>query len=305
MTLLPFLVSKLEGKDNSFDGKEQEIEPYHKQLKKVQFHFEAKESQEEDENTVALQLLDFYWLTESQVDKRLPLFPGFCSQLIHDHLPQQRIWYMDPISGPPTRNDVVRETMKRSMTVANETGQEYGVVTYDLAVALKAYSIQALDSPLFDKLLIMLGNFHLEMAFYGAIDTFINQSGAEYLLTKSRRLAEGSLMGFIRGKYHNCCTRIQDILALVMERKLYESFISTLDSERRDAFDDFFAHVPQDRSMQTRYLESSLIFRQHIQEYDIFHWNNEWCPWPNCPILDHVCLHGKQSPQESDVCSVY
>ena len=49
--------------------------------------------------------------------------------------------------------------------MANETGQEYGVVTYDLAVALKAYSIQALDAPLFDKLLIMLGNFHLEMAF--------------------------------------------------------------------------------------------------------------------------------------------
>ena len=89
--------------------------------------------------------------------------------------------------------------MKRSMNVANETGQEYGVVTYDLAVALKAYSIQALDAPLFDKLLIMLGNFHLEMAFYGAIGTFINESGAEYLLTESGILAEGSLMGFIRG----------------------------------------------------------------------------------------------------------
>ena len=42
--------------------------------------------------------------------------------------------------------------------------KNYGVVTYDLAVALKAYSIQALDTPRFDKLLIMLGNFHLELA---------------------------------------------------------------------------------------------------------------------------------------------
>ena len=68
---------------------------------------------------------------------------------------------MDPISAPPTRKDVVRETMNRAMNVAIETHQEYGVVTYDLAVALKAYSIQALDAPLFDKLLIMLGNSHL------------------------------------------------------------------------------------------------------------------------------------------------
>ena len=183
-------------KRRQFGGKEREIEPFHKQLKKARFHFQQPESQEEG-NTVALQLIDFYWLTQSQLEKRLPLFPGFYSQFIQDHLPQQRILYMDPISAPPTRDDVVRETMKRSMKVANETGQEYGVVTYDLAVALKAYSIQALDSPLFDKLLIMLGNFHLEMAFYGAIGTFINESGAEYLLTECGISAEGSLIGFI------------------------------------------------------------------------------------------------------------
>ena len=178
-TIIPDDTSTVSGirigrKRRQFDGKEREIEPYYKQLKKARFHLEPKGSQEdeeeeEEENIIELKLLDFYWLTESQVDKKFPLFPGFCSQFIHDHLPQQRIWYMDPISAPPTRNDVVRETMKRSMNVANETGQEYGVVTYDLAVALKAYSIQALDAPLCDKLLIMLGNFHLEMAFYGAI----------------------------------------------------------------------------------------------------------------------------------------
>ena len=72
--------------------------------------------------------------------------------------------------------------MKRSMNVA-ETQQEYGIVTYDLAFAHKAYSIQALDAPLFHKLFIMLGNFHLELAFYGAVGTFLNESGAAYLLS--------------------------------------------------------------------------------------------------------------------------
>ena len=40
--------------------------------------------------------------------------------------------------------------------MAIETHQEYGVVTYDLAVVLKAYSIQTIDAPPFDKLIIML-----------------------------------------------------------------------------------------------------------------------------------------------------
>ncbi len=145
---------------------------------------------------------------------------------IHEHLhimdllPLQRICYMDPISRSPANNDVVRETMIRTNNVAKETGQDYAVVTYDLAVALKAYSMQALETPLFDKLLIMLGNFHIELAFYGAVGTLINKSGIQFILTEADILAEGSMMGFIKGKFYNRCTRIHEILANVLEQKL-------------------------------------------------------------------------------------
>ena len=81
--------------------------------------------------------------------------------------------------------------MIRTMNVANETGQEYAVVTYDLQVALEAYSIQAIETPLFDKLLVMLGHFHIELAFYGAVGTFINESGIEFILSEADILAEG------------------------------------------------------------------------------------------------------------------
>ena len=74
---------------------------------------------------------------------------------------------------------------QRKSKFANETGQEYAVVTYDLQVALKAYSIQAIETPMFDKLLVMLGHFHVELEFYGAVGTFINDSGIEYILTEA------------------------------------------------------------------------------------------------------------------------
>ena len=42
-----------------------------------------------------------------------------------------------------------------------------------------------------------LGNFQIELAFYGAVGTFINESGIELILTEADILAEGSMMGFI------------------------------------------------------------------------------------------------------------
>ena len=173
---------------------------------------------------------------------------------------------MDPISAPPTRNDVVRETMSRTMRVAAETGQEYGVVTYDLAVTLKAYCIQALDSPIFDKLLIMLVNFHLELAFYGAIGTYISDSGIEHLLTDSGILAEGSLMGFLKGKFYNQCARVHEMLAQVMERKLYESFVTTVPKDTQDAVDDLLTELPDEPAAQERFI-SQPSFGGHQQEY--------------------------------------
>lgn len=116
------------------------------------------------------------------------------------------------------------------------------LVTYDLAVALKAYYIQALYARLFHKLLVLLLNFHLELAFYGAIGTFVNESGTEHLLTESGILAEESLMGFIHGKYYNRCVRIHDIFAVAMERKIHDSFHSNLTQE--DYMKALLAEVP-------------------------------------------------------------
>ena len=52
----------------------------------------------------------------------------------------------------------------------------------------------------FDELIILLGNFHLELAFFFlAVGTFLADSGIEYLITEANVLAEGSLAGFMKG----------------------------------------------------------------------------------------------------------
>ena len=159
--------------------------------------------------------------------------------------------------------------MIRTMNVANETGQEYAVVTYDLQVALKAYSIHAIETPMFDKLLVMLGHFHVELAFYGAVGTFINDSGIEYILTEANILAEGSMMGFIKGKLYNRCTRIHKLLANVLEQKLYERFVFETPEVDHDLFQQVMSTVPVDSGRALEHLTDPVV-SAHLHKYEEF-----------------------------------
>ena len=77
----------------------------------------------------------------------------------------------------------------------------------------------------------MLGNFHIELSFFGAVGTFINESGIEFILTEADILAEGSVMGFIKGEFYNRCSHIHELLANVLELKLYEHFSRDIHEE--------------------------------------------------------------------------
>ena len=269
----------------TYQGKEREIPSFRKPLKKALFNSTAESAALPGQSTEAetidrhdntnehlmqhfMKPIDLYWLHLSR-EKDVALHAGFISNLVTDRLPLQRICYMDPISSSPTNNDVVRETMVRTINVARETGQEYAVVTYDLAVASKAYSIQSVEAPTFDKLLVMLGNFHIELAFFGAVGTYLSECGIEFILSESGVLAEGSMMGFLKGKLYNRCIRIHQLLANILERKIYECFMETLPTEELETFKDLMCNVPLNSREVESYLENSIIVN-HLNLYERF-----------------------------------
>ena len=129
--------------------------------------------------------------------------------------------------------------------IAAENNQEYAVVSYDLAVALKAYSIQALRAPEFDKLIILLGVFHLELALFGALGTYIDDSGIEYILTEYGILAEGSLSGFLKGKFYNRCTRIHQLVAAVLEKAIFQRYLEDASEDTRKVCEGLFTDSGQ------------------------------------------------------------
>ena len=79
---------------------------------------------------------------------------------------------------------------------------------------------------------------------------------------------------------------------------MYDTFMSTLTQEMKDALNNLLSNVHQDCGIQEQFLDTSPIFQHHIGEFDVYlKKNNGWRTWPNCPILEHACPYGKQSAQ--------
>ena len=120
------------------------------------------------------------------------------------------------------------------------------------------------ETPHFDKPLILLGNFHVELAFFGAVGTFLNGSGIEAVLPESGVLAEGSIDGFIKGKFYNRCQRIHEMTAIVLEQLLFERFSNLLSVEEKDLLTEIVFNAPAYSSTSADELQAYLGENEEI-----------------------------------------
>ena len=184
-----------------------ELEPYRKLLKQARFDTLSRNTEEDGSVYVGQHILDFFYLTRVVTSSPQPLHQGFNSYYHVDDLPQHRIAYKDQIFSSPTKNEVVKETLVQTLRCVSEVGQKYIIVSCDLVIALKAYSIQKLESRMFDDILILFGNFHIELSFFGAIGTFIHESGFTDIFVEAGIPGPETYTGFVKGKYYNRYTR--------------------------------------------------------------------------------------------------
>ena len=129
---------------------------------------------------------------------------------------------------PPTKEDVVKETLKSSQAVAKECGDKYAIVTYDLAVAKIARQIQTQNSPKFDDCFLQFGQFHTIFSLFTSKGKMLEGSGAAYLLSKAKIIAGGSINKFLRGKSYNCCRQGNLLLATAMHGLHLERLIEDM-----------------------------------------------------------------------------
>ena len=201
------------------------IEPYYKKPKISHHDFEVTEFFPPSSFTTKGRCYTLWTLAKSLFKEEVPMWHGWNYLHEVDINPEQNVLYMQHVELPPTRNDVVRETLRRSQLVSAACHQEYTVVTYDLAVAKLAKQIQDAESPEFDKVFIMFGSFHTEMAFFGALGRIIEGSGGPYVLTEVNIVAAGSLNKYLKGKMYNRCRRGHILFSTALHSLHFQRFI--------------------------------------------------------------------------------
>ena len=168
--------------------------------------------------------IDMLFMLKHNACELVPMWCGFNSQIAKDSLQKQMVLYMTNLNRPITNCYVIVETMRTSLRCANECGQRYGLVTYDLDVAKTAFRIQASNTE-FDRLFIMCGAFHIFKCNFRAIGKIIEDSGGPAMLMDSEVLAPGSLSSFLECKNYNRCKRLHPMLALAFEILLFRQFM--------------------------------------------------------------------------------
>ena len=145
---------------------------------------------------------------------------------------RQNGWYLPQINLSPTSYTVVVETLNRGIQIANECSSQSLCVTYDLAIARMAMKIQQEESPKYDRLFINFGSFHIELAFFHSIGSYIELSGGGGdVLSLAGIIASDSLKGFISGTHYNRCKRIHSKFAAAMEILHFNAFLCLTNTE--------------------------------------------------------------------------
>ena len=184
--------------------------------------------------------IDVLWMVSHFLKIRTPMWVGFNSIILKHNSSKQKVSYLMPINKSPTDKSVVIETMRRALKIAEECKENYAQLTYDLGIAQIAMVIKSEEKDEFRKLFIHLGGFHITMAFFKVVGTFIDGCGLTTILIEAELLGCGSENSFINGKIYNRCKRLHILAALSLEILEFQFSLETKNYTINDDIKQYF-----------------------------------------------------------------
>ena len=187
-----------------------------------------------DFSTITLQ--SFTWLfcriVGSHFDSQtVPQWSGWLSKTCDVAPIKSVVEYMPPVNASINENTTVQHILETSLTASQEVGQEYAIVTFDLAVAKKAYSL-VWQTPSFSKVIVRMGVFHTTCSIFGSIGKLMRGSGLAEIVIESGVCASGSLEKVLAGKHYNRALRVHKLMNEGLERLLLDKFYDAHPGEK-------------------------------------------------------------------------
>ena len=139
---------------------------------------------------------------------------------------QSVVDYMSPINFSINENTTVCHVLDISQEASENVGQEFTIVTFDLAVAKKAYSLVWQNQERYKNVIVRMGVFHTTCSLLGVLGKRMTGSGFADLIIEADVCASGSLTKVMSGKHYNRAIRVHRLMLEALERLLYETFES-------------------------------------------------------------------------------
>jgi len=137
----------------TFESADTAFQPYRKIPKMTKFSYQNTAVYSLPDVSNKARNFDLVWMMSHAIGSDvLPMWVGFNASICSDHLPKQDVRYMPNLRQTITNLEVVRETLLITQRCDNETGQKYGIVSYDLGAAKPALQIQVTEKPKFDNM---------------------------------------------------------------------------------------------------------------------------------------------------------
>ena len=203
-------------------GKKPSVIQYLNQIKQDSYH--ANISQDEDANkrdlTWVLTRLLPTKLFEVELEpmtanqQKIPSWSAF-NTMVYCRAPSTtEVRYFPMINCTSTDYNTVYTVMKQVQQMMSSLGQEYSVVTFDLAIYTKTKEIQWRHPEEFDDTVIRMGQFHIALNYFAVIGKMFRDSGLLDLIIESDIYGCSTASHLLQGKTYNRGVRCHK---LVME----------------------------------------------------------------------------------------
>ncbi|KAJ8034477.1 hypothetical protein HOLleu_21334 [Holothuria leucospilota] len=169
-------------------------------------------------------------------EQQVPSWSG-CNAIIHQPTQMHtNVGYCPMIHGSSTEFSTIYTVMKKIQAMMTSLGQRDTVITFDLAIYIKAKEIQWRQPEEFANTVIRMGGFHIILNYLSLIGKKYEGSGLEDLLIESDVYGSATVAAIMRGKSYNRSVRAHKLVMEALFRLLWRSFVKWL-SERNTSFD--------------------------------------------------------------------
>lgn len=191
----------------------------------------------------------------------VPSFSGWlCSTADAEDNNESVVEYMPPLNVSINENSTVQHILETSLAASEKVGQPYAIVTFDLAVAKKAYTLVWQYPDKFSKVVVRMGVYHTICSLFGTVGKMMQGSGFAEIGVEAGICPSGSLEKVMSGKHYNRALRVHKLFVEGLERLLLKRFDSVQTISEETA-----------TMLQNLAKDPSNINLEHILDSDQYH----------------------------------